>query len=298
MVWVSSMTSRVPVRRVRSLERRVKPHVGEYDPDVGHRRLGKHAGNVVRGQRLFERGEVIELDYSRGDRGVHRRADIAGPGDRTTVTQHRKALVDCTVIAPVEDQHVAPAGDVACESDRESVGIGSGERELPDGEPEAPGELFADPERVLRRQHEGESASCLFLDRSNDGRRGMPHHRPGITEAEIEIPVSVHVGQVRALGAFGKDRETAGPSAHPVHRHAAEQRPASPRVELEGSRMTRGKAALFLGEERLQSLPIQDHARAGVRVATASSAAPNTSSPSSTIASSVVSGASTLIVFP
>ena len=104
----------------------------------------------------------------------------------------------------------------------------------------------------------------------------MPRHRPGITEAEIEIPMSVHVGQVRALGALRKDRETARPSAHPVHRYATEQRPASPRVQLEGSRMTRGEAALFLGEERPQSLPIQDHARAGARVATASSAAPNT----------------------
>src|SRR5262249_57537630 len=128
-------------------------------------------------------------------------------------------------VARVEEQDKPWAGDVAGQSDRESVDVGSGERELPDGKTETPRELFDDPEGVLGREHEGEPAPRLFLDRADDGRRGMTHHRPGVAEAEIEIPMPVDIGQIGTLGAFREDPETSGPPPHPLPPHPPPRRP-------------------------------------------------------------------------
>ena len=127
------------------------------------------------------------------------------------------------MVAPVEDEHLRPPGDVAGEPDHEAVRVGGGERELPARQAEAARELGADPERVLGRKHDRDPAGGLLGDRTQ-GRRGrVPAHRAGVAEAEVDVLVAVDVDEARALRLRDEDGEAARPLAHPVHRHAGEE---------------------------------------------------------------------------
>ena len=79
---------------------------GMHDADVGHDRLGQHAGDIAGGERLLQRGDVVELDHLGGDRRIDRRADVSATGLRDAVFQRDETFVHGAVIAPVEDQNL------------------------------------------------------------------------------------------------------------------------------------------------------------------------------------------------
>ena len=79
------------------------------------------------------------------------------------------------------------------EPDREAVGVGRGERELPVRQAEAAGQLLADPERVLGREHERDARARLLRDRRDGRRRRVAGHRAGVAEAEVDVVVAVDV---------------------------------------------------------------------------------------------------------
>ena len=63
-------------------QRLVVAGIGMHDAHVGHDRLGQHAGHVAGSQRLFQRGDVVELNHLGGDGRIDRRADVAAAGLR------------------------------------------------------------------------------------------------------------------------------------------------------------------------------------------------------------------------
>ncbi len=160
-----------------------------------------------------------------------------------SVHERGERLVDRAVVAPVEDEHLRPPGDVAREPDREAVRVGGRERELPGRQAEAPGELLRHPERIIGRQHRRDAPGRLRRDRSQRRRRGVAAHGARVAEAEVDDLVAVDVGEAAARSLLHEQREPARPLRHPVHRHAREQ--VSPRTHGE-----LGRARMLGGEPR------------------------------------------------
>ncbi|MOA01267.1 hypothetical protein D3C78_1206610 [compost metagenome] len=73
----------------------------------------------------------------------------------------------------------------------------------------------------------------------------MAEHAAGVAEAEVEVLVTVDVEEAGALGALDEQRCRRRPVAHPVHRHAAEQRLAGALGQRHGLRVG-GDEALAL----------------------------------------------------
>jgi hypothetical protein len=180
-----------------------------------------------RWERRFEGGQVVVGDDPGGLGRVDRRAHVAlarrrpgrrGPGSRSSRRPSRDSRSRGRAI-------FGPAGDHPGEPDREAVGVGRGEGELPVLQAEPALELLAAPHRVLGREHVGDAPAVdLALDRGDRGRCAVAGHRPGVTEAEVDVLVAVDVGEMGAGGGLDEDREAAGPLDHPVHRHAREER--------------------------------------------------------------------------
>ena len=229
----------------RGAQRVVVAGVGEHDADVGQRRLGEHAGDVAVGELALQRLDVVELDDARGLGERDRRPDVALALDDVALrVERRERLVDGAVVAPVEHEDLRPPGDRAGDPDREAVGVGGGQRELPRRQPEAPLHLLPDPQRVLARQHQRDPARRLRGDRAQRRLGRVAGHRAGVAEAEVDVLVAVDVAEARALRLVREHREAAGPARHPVHGHAAEQR--APRLLRQGER------ARVLGAEALE----------------------------------------------
>ncbi len=57
--------------------------------------------------------------------------------------------------------------------------------------------------------------SDLLLDRLDRGIRTVTSHGAGIAEAEVNVGVAIHIGEVRPFGFFHKDRERTRPADHP-----------------------------------------------------------------------------------
>ena len=188
-------------------QRLVKARLGQDDADVGQRRLGQHQRDVAGGELALECLDVVELDHPGRLGELHRWADVARPGDDGVAVEGGEGLVDGAVVAVVEDQDLRPAGDLAGDPDREAVGVGGRERELPVAAAEAAGQLLADHDRVLARQHRRDPAGRALADRG-DGRRGrVAGHRAGVAEAEVGVAMPVDVDQRGALGLGDEDRE-------------------------------------------------------------------------------------------
>ena len=148
------------------------------------------------------------------------------PARATTApsSQRGERLVDRAVVAPVEDEHLRPAGDEAREPDREAVRVGRGERELPAGGPKR--RVSSSPTQsasslgsisVIPR------AACSAIA-AHDRRGGVAGHRARVAEAEVDVLDPVDVAEARARRLRREDGEPARPAHHPVHRHAGEQR--------------------------------------------------------------------------
>ena len=202
----------------------MKARVGHDDADVGQCRLGEHASDVAHGQRRFERGEVVERHDDRGGRGVEGGPDVARPLHGATIgVEGGQCLVDRAVIAPVEDQHLGSAGEMAGEPQHETVGVGGGHRHLPDRQAEPPAQLGADPRRIDRWQHRGDAPTGLGVERVGDLGEAVACHRAGVAEAEVDVVEAVRVGEVGAMGSVEEDGERAWPAGHPGHGNAAQQ---------------------------------------------------------------------------
>src|SRR5271154_3749024 len=212
--------------------------------------FGEDAGDVAMGQFPFEGGEVVEFDDASGDIGICGRADIAAARDGGAVGGERDVgFVDGTGIAVVEDQNFRAFGDFAGEADGKTVGVGGGEGELPERQAETEGEFFAHVERVFGGKHEGNSLLGLAEDRFDGGGGRMASHGAGVTEAEVDVVVTVDVGDGGAVGFGDENRKFAGPFFHPVHGDAAEEGFLGAFAERGGFGMSRDEIIFFAGEE-------------------------------------------------
>jgi hypothetical protein len=227
------------------------------DPDVGHRRLGEDAGHVALGERGIQRVDVVPLDRPCGLGKVDRRAHVVGARAGLAVDGDRERLVDRAVVAPGVDQDLGPAGHRPREADREPVGVGGGQRELPVGEAETPPELLPHPGRVLRGEHQRHATGGLGGDRLRGCRRGVAGHRPGVAKAEVDVGVAVDVGEPRARCLGDEDGKSARPLGHPRHRHAGQKRLAPPLEQLPRAGMLRDEALLLGAKERAQPRAIE-----------------------------------------
>src|SRR4029079_15480047 len=85
----------------------------------------------------------------------------------------------------------------------------------------------------------------------------MPGHRPRVAEAEVDVLDPVDIDEASTLSLRDVDREAAGPLAHPVHRHALEERPPRALPKLPRARMALDETCLLpglpLGERRPSS---------------------------------------------
>ena len=221
----------------------------EDDPDVRKRGLEEAARDVAFGQLALEAVEVVDLDDPRRQARVDGRPDVVRPRCDAAVGDHREGLVDRAVVAPVVHEHLRPAGRRAREPDREPIGVGRGERELPARKPEAPRHLLTDPDRVLGREHQRRSAAHL-LGHGHGRRLGrMARHRARVTQAEIDVLVPVDVAEPRPGGLLDEDGERAGPLGHPVHRDSGEKRAPRAAEQLQGTGVALLEAPLLAGIE-------------------------------------------------
>ena len=101
--------------------------------------------------------------------------------------------------------------------------------------------LLADPGRVLRREHRGDSAPDLPLHRGDDRGGTVAGHRAGIAEAQVDVVVAIRTDCVGARGRLEEERDRPRPLDHPVHRDAVEEALASLVVEGPGPRVAVGE---------------------------------------------------------
>src|SRR5580658_8496 len=94
------------------------------DPDVGHGRFGQNASNVVVSQGVLERGNIVELDDTRGFRGIYRRTEVAASwSDAAVGLQRGERFVHRAVVAIMENKDLAAPGDFAGYTNGETVGV-------------------------------------------------------------------------------------------------------------------------------------------------------------------------------
>jgi hypothetical protein len=246
IVWVSSMSSKVPSRARQPPQRFMESGLRRYHADIGHMRLGENEGDVARRERGLERRDVVELDDLDEARKIEAIRADAVLGRGMAVAQLDLGLVDRAVILAVEHQDLLAAGDEPGDAHGEAVGVARRDGDLPIGQAETVGEGARDDDRVLGRQHIGGAAARdLARHDLGDGRIGMAEERGGIAEAEIDIAMAVDILQPRADRPFGEDRKRAAPLAHPMQGHAMRHVPRGLRVQRPRARMRRDEA-LFL----------------------------------------------------
>ena len=218
---------------------------GKDDADVGHGGLGEDASDVVMLESVFEGLQVVELDDASGFGGIDGRADIAAARADNAVVERDKSFVHGAVIAVVENENFGALRDFACDANGEAVGVGGGERELPERKAETALEIFADPERVLGGKHERDAFAHAAGNGFGDDLRRVAGHGAGVAEAEVDVIVAINVGEMGASGGFHEDREGAGPFVHPVHGDAAEKRALGAEIEFGGTRVIGDETFFF-----------------------------------------------------
>ena len=203
----------------------VVSRLGMHDAHVRHCGLGQHAGNISSGERLLKSRDVVELDYCRGYRRVHRGSDIAGAGTgRPVRSEMDEGFIHGPVIAPVVNKNLGTAGDLAAETNRKPIGIRRRERELPVRKIETFLQFLGDEDCIFSRKHQGDAMSHLLFGRFHCGGRRMAGHRAGIAEAEVGVAVTIDIEEVGSLRLADKGRESSRPLHHPVHGHARQER--------------------------------------------------------------------------
>ena len=141
------------------------------------------------GELALERLDVVELDDARGLGGRHRRADVAlALDDVAAGVERRERLVDRAVVAPVEDEHLRPPGDRAGDPDREAVGVGGGQRELPRraARSAAPSSSPTHSASSLGSISVMPRGACSAIG-AQRRRRRVAGHRAGVAEAQVDV---------------------------------------------------------------------------------------------------------------
>ena len=245
-VWVSSMIRSAPCRRVRSREAGVEAVVGMDDADVGHHRLGQHAGDVAVLQRALDHVEVVERHLD----GRVARLRAAGRDDRAGwrpgVAAHQR-LVDMAVIVAGEDQNLVLSRRAARDAEGLGVGGRGGQRELPHRHAEARAQQPADRDRILGRQQEVAAVGEALGDGARDRRGAEAAHHAEVALRHVEIAVAVDVGEMapsRAPRNLG-----AGRRRHPGAGHAVRHQAAALGIERVGARDAGVEARHFLGAQ-------------------------------------------------
>ena len=228
----------------------MKPFVREHHACVCQRRFRQNAGNVFHCQFPFQSRYVVKLDDACGHVERNRRSDAALARVDLSVVEPGQRFVVSAVVAAVEHEDLSPARDCARDPCCKAIRIRGGQRERPARQPGAALELGRDRHAVLGWQHVGEAAIDGVAHRGNEHARGMPEHCPGIAEAEIDVLVTVNVGNLRAFCAFDKHRERAFPFDEPWHLHAGQEVRRRLQCQLPRSRMRRFEV-LFLPVEQI-----------------------------------------------
>ena len=178
-VCVSSIISSAPYRVASSRSPARKPGSGSTMPMLVSAGSVRIAATSPCASSLSTAGEVVQLrdpgrqvERHRGrDVAGRRRASPSGPGTR-------ERLVDRPVVAVGEDQDLRPPGDQPGQPDRPAVRVGRGQREGPQRQPEAAGQLGADPLGVGGRQHRRDAAELAHPPRHRLDRRRAGCGRP------------------------------------------------------------------------------------------------------------------------
>ncbi len=203
-----------------------EPGLRPHDPDVGERRLGQDRRDVAVGELLLDARQVVELRHPRGHVQRHRRTRVARSRDGLAAQAgHGERLVHRAVVAVREGEHLRPTGRQPGEAQRPTVGVGRRQRERPQRQPEAPGQLGADPLCVGGGKHRRGAAEAVeALGDSVEHRlRAVARHRAGVAEGEVDVLAPIHVHDPVPAGPLEVQREPAAPLGHPRHRHPAEQ---------------------------------------------------------------------------
>src|SRR5204862_6895767 len=162
--------------------------------------------------------------YARRLSRIHRRTNIPPSRPHHSVTQGRKRFVHRSVIAVVVNQNLRSLGNLPCNKDRKPVRIRCRQRKLPVRQPAPPLQLGSDPQRILRRQHQRNAFAHPLRNCVRHHIRRVPRHRARIAQTQVHVVTPVHIRKVGALRTRHKNRKCARPLAHPVHRHATQQR--------------------------------------------------------------------------
>ncbi|CAB4613806.1 unannotated protein [freshwater metagenome] len=110
----------------------------KHNADVGQRWFHQNRSNVAGLQRAFEVIHAVVIDHDGGFVQVNGCSDVAGPRHGLAVlVQDGKGLVNGSVVAPIVDHDLVPAGDLARMTDGIAVGIGGRQSELPQWKSEA-----------------------------------------------------------------------------------------------------------------------------------------------------------------
>ena len=210
-------------------------------------------------ERPLEGVEVVEGHDASGRRGIHLRPEVAAPRFHAPVRpEPGERLVHRAVVVVVVNGDERPVRDHPGESEREAIGVGRGDRELPVRQAEPSGQLLSGPDRVLRRQHRGDPAPELAFDGGDRRRRAVAGHRAGVAEAEVDVVVAVDVVEVGARGVLHVEREGARPLHHPVHRDAGEERTPGALVKRPGARVTVDEVGPLAGHQSGEAGAVED----------------------------------------
>ena len=236
--------------------------VRQDDADVGQRRLHQHRRHITVSQLLLQALDVVELGHPAGHRHIDRRTDVARPAGALAIfADDDERLVDRPVVAVAVDEDLRSPGEGSHQPDRPTVGVGRGEREAPDVHPEPARQLGAHPFGILGGEHRRQPAEVIDSPSNggNDRLGGVPRHRAGVTQGEVDVVVPVDVPHPAPAAAFEVEGEAARFLVHPGHRHPPEE-VVSPAVCRRGARMGGGEAVLLGRHEGGQAGAV-DHGR-------------------------------------
>ena len=259
-VWVSSMTSRVPVRSQAARTASCHPGSGSTipmfviagsmstaatSPDA---RAASSAGTSLNGT------TTVVASSGTGAPMLPRRETT-----RPSSSSDRIGLVDGAVVAVVDHEHLGTTGRLPRVPQHVPVGVGRRQRELPARQAEPFREQPGGDGRVGGREHEGGALCEPPRDRVDRRRRGVPDHRAGVAEAEIHVVEAVGAGEVGARGGVDEDRPGTRPLRHPEHRHAVRHALARLAPELFGTRMLRAEPLGLVRPEPGEAVAVRVH---------------------------------------
>ena len=196
----------------------MKPGLGQDDVAVGECRLRQDQRHFPRRQHPLQRRQIIE----RHDDRVRRRArwQTGGIGHAAAPVVPDQRLVEVAMIVAGENNHLVPAGNEARDAHHLDVRTGRRQRDLPVRAAYPLRQEFGDDHRILAGQQEMHAAPRLAGDRIGDDLVAEANRHAEVADVEIEVLVTVDVGEGRAIAVVDVDRRGPVESGHPGHGHA------------------------------------------------------------------------------